>query len=360
MSSVDNQHEIGGESIPPEGADAQAERARAPLESGATARRPRGRLLKRREDLIPIAYLTLIYATLLVFFFHFTAAPWWAKAVMFWVGVVLSARTESILHWTTHFPAFHSRWLNQVHRLYYSLLPRPALWYAHHHFQHHRFDNSTDDLSTTLDNAGRQHLGLIDYLLLSFTVPDVGPVLEKMPVAQRRECTVSFSLSVAFVLGLGLLDWYATLLFWLPVTWLVSTVLIVLYNYTDHVPSNPANPMLYATYDPLRTSYRRFLSFLDLHNVATHITHHRFPGVYWSELPRKQEAWLPTYTSVGTPRTYALNSAIVANPFALILMSYRVHRARSAIPVTSASVASSGLPGAGAHLQSAQSEPHRG
>jgi fatty acid desaturase len=167
-------------------------------------------------------------------------------------------------------------------------------------------------------------------------VSDVTPVLKKMSPAHRRECVASFYMTLALNLGLLVADWRATLFFWVPVTWFVSTAILVLYNYTDHVPSQPGDPLRYATYDALRSPYRRLLSSLDLHNIATHITHHRFPHVYWSDLPRVQAEQVATYEAHGTPRTQGLNSAILFNPVAFLLMAYRVNRLRHSVPVKAA------------------------
>jgi fatty acid desaturase len=288
----------------------------------------RPRLLRRKEDAVLLAYLTAIYAVLITFYFIFSAAPPWGRIAMFWIGSVLAGRIEAILHWTTHHASFRSDRFNLLHRLSYCLIPVPAIWYRYLHFHHHRFDNSPADLTSTVGADGGAHQSLPRYLLGSLLRPNYFPILRQMKPAGRREFWLSMSLTLLVTAVFFVVDWYATLLFWLPVTWISSTLVVALYNYTDHVPGDPQDPIRYATYSPLGTRYQRLLSYLDLHNISTHVTHHRFPAVYWADLPARQRREEPLYRARRTPLTFALNSGILFNPLAFLTMTWEVSRRR--------------------------------
>jgi fatty acid desaturase len=151
----------------------------------------------------------------------------------------------------------------------------------------------------------------------------------EMKPRHKTECFVSFALTVTTTAALAVFDWRAAVLFWVPVTWIGSTLMVAVYNYTDHVPGVPNDPYRYATYVPLDSGYQWFLSALDLHNISTHLTHHRAPGIYWTALPRQQAAWETEYRQHGAPISTALNSAILFNPVAFARMLSRVNRTRN-------------------------------
>ena len=286
-------------------------------------------IIRRKGDLFLLGYLIAIYAVLFGFFFMFGHAPLWGQAFMFWIGSILAGRIEAILHWSTHHPVFHSARLNTLHRLFYCVIPAPAIWYRHVHFHHHRFDNSEADLTSTLGPSGKAHRGLFPYLRLSLEHPNYIPFLKAMERKQRLECAVSFGLTFLITFILFFVDTYATLVFWIPVTYVSSALIVALYNYTDHVPGNPGDGFHYATYVELLTPYQRLLSFIDLHNISTHLTHHQFPNVYWNDLPKKQAERVEQYKAHGSPVSLAHNSGILFNPLAFLLMIYWVQRKRA-------------------------------
>lgn len=283
----------------------------------------------RWGGVVLLAYFSVIVVVLFVLFWHFAAAPWWAKAVFLWVGCILAGRIEAILHWTTHFPVFRRNALNLVHRLSFCVLPLPAIWYRYLHFHHHRFNNGPSDATTTVADGAKAHASIWTYLGLSLRELHIGQFFGEMKPRHKVECLASFALTVALTAALAVIDWHSLVLFWVPVTWIGSTLMVAVYNYTDHVPGTPDNPYRYATYVPLNSRYRRFLSLLDLHNISTHLTHHRAPGVYWTELPRQQAAWEGEYRQRNAPISAALNSAILFNPVAFAGMLYRVNAARN-------------------------------
>ncbi|MGY3133950.1 fatty acid desaturase [Bradyrhizobium sp. USDA 4501] len=283
----------------------------------------------RWGGVVLVAYLGLIVALLLLLFRHFDTAPLWAKLIMLWVGCILGGRLEAILHWTTHFPVFRSPALNTAHRLCFCVLPLPAIWYRYLHFHHHRFNNGDADTTTTMVGHTSAHASIWAYLRLALRELHILQFFREMKVRHKVECIASFVMTLVLAAVLALLDWRAAVLFWLPVTWVGSTLMVAVYNYTDHVPGVPADPYRYATYVPLDSRYRRFLSALDLHNISTHLTHHRAPGIYWTELPRRQATLEAAYRDHGAPVSAALNSAILFNPIAFVRMLFFVNGTRN-------------------------------
>jgi fatty acid desaturase len=276
-----------------------------------------------------LAYHGIIVAILLVMFLHFVAAPWWLRIVFLWIGLVLAGRIEAVLHWTTHFPVFRSPALNLTHRLLFCIMPSPAIWYRYLHFHHHRFNNGISDATTTVAGHEKVHASIWTYLGLSLRDLHIRKFFGQMKPPHKAECILSFALTVMLTTCLAVLDWRAAVLFWAPVTWIGSILMVAIYNYTDHVPSVPDDPYRYATYVPLDSGYQRFLSWLDLHNISTHLTHHRAPGIYWTELPRQQAAWQSEYRCRNAPISDALNSTILFNPVAFVQMLHRVNSKRN-------------------------------
>jgi fatty acid desaturase len=150
---------------------------------------------------------------------------------------------------------------------------------------------------------------------------------------QQRECQLGFALFVALEATMCLLDPLAGLLFWIPMTCVVAPVVMDLHCYTDHVPGNPYDAFHCATYFDVRTRWHRLCSLLDLHNAAYHLTHHRFPRVHWSDLPRVQAAWLDEYKRHNSPVSVGFGSGLLLNPLAFLWSLWRVNATRSSISI---------------------------
>jgi len=73
----------------------------------------------------------------------------------------------------------------------------------------------------------------------------------------------------------------------------------------------------------------QLLSWMDLYNFAFHLTHHRFPQVHWADLPELHAASLPEYQRRGSPLSYGLDSSMLFNPVARVVMAYPLNRDRN-------------------------------
>jgi fatty acid desaturase len=285
-------------------------------------------ILRRPEDRILLAHQIATYALYAVLFVLFAQVPWWGKALCFFVGAMLAQRYEGGLHYSTHTPIFRSKRLNHLHRLSWSLFPLPAILYRAEHFHHHRYNNKLEDLTTTLDPTGKSHVTVWEYALSSLVDRKFKQFYSRLSPRERRECLLGFGLYVALTATLCALDPFTGLVFWLPLTAIVAPLIMDVHCYLDHVPGNPYDEFHLATYFNVRTRWHRFCSLVDLNNSAYHLTHHRFPGVHWSELPRVQAEWLDEYQQRGSPESFAFGKTMMLNPIAFFWIVWRANAAR--------------------------------
>lgn len=299
--------------------------------------RPASGVLRRREDRWLLGYQICLYLLFAGIFVLFSRVSVVWQIALWWIGAVLTMRYEGLLHWCVHTPIFRTKRLNKLHRLSFCVIPPPVVFYRIEHFNHHQLENAASDPSTTLAESGRSHYGIFRYMLEGLTRPGFFPFYRRMSPSERRECILSLGLTLALAIGLFMIDAYATLIFWIPVTWIASFPLVALLNYVDHVPGDPGEAFRYATYAETRTPYQRLLSLIDLHNFTYHLSHHRFPQVHWADLGDLHAASLDDYKRNGSPVTYGLNSSLVFNPVAFLTMIYRLQRDRdrALMPVSS-------------------------
>ena len=290
--------------------------------------------LRRRADIFLIAYQFILCFVFLAIFSIFSHLPLWLQLLTIWASAVLTTKFENILHWSIHAPLFRSPRLNRLHRLSFCFIPPPAIFYRYEHFRHHETNNRHDDETTTLATSQTKHANLLSYLINSLPGPMyAAKIYKQLRPGEQREVLISLGASFLISLSLFYIDWYTTLVFWLPVVWIFSFIMAGLYDYLDHVPGNPYNEFLYATYKHPETRYDRFFSLLALHNTAAHLTHHRFPNIHWSDLPKLQERWLSEYKARKSPISCApLNDL---NPLSFLMMIYKLHKRKNEIPVVS-------------------------
>jgi fatty acid desaturase len=291
------------------------------------------RLMRRKSDWLLLAYQAAVYGLFAVLFLVFRHAPPWGKVASYPVAALLTQKYESPLHYATHTPVFRAKIWNTVHRLSWFIFPLPAAVYRREHFHHHRYDNVGSDKTTTLDASGRRHVSVLTYV--SRNIASTRGFWNGLEGPERREAALHVALCVALGAVLFSVDRFATLAFWLPVSWVIAPAMNALFCYLGHVPGNPHSKYLASTYVPVEGRWQRALCWLDFHNAAFHLTHHLFPGVHWSELERVQKAAEGEYRRRGSPRSLAFNSMILLNPLALVATVWRVNRARHAMRIES-------------------------
>ena len=284
-------------------------------------------IFRRKEDVQLLLYQGLVLAAFAGLFIAFPRVPVWGQVLLFGVGLLLTQKLESPLHYSVHTPVFWSKGLNYLHRLSWCIQPFPTVLYRREHFHHHRYDNRNEDETSTLNRAGDGHVGVWRYVVEGVAAAWGRDVYREMTRPEMYESLVFIVLVLGFQFALFLIDPFTTLVFWLPLMWIGSTGMNALYCYLGHVPGNPNDPYLAATYFPIRTRWHRILNWLDFHNVGVHLTHHLYPKTHWADLWRVQAKLLDEFSRRGSPRTLAFNSTILLNPFALPIMIWRAHRA---------------------------------
>jgi beta-carotene hydroxylase len=290
-------------------------------------------LLRRKSDWLLLAYQAAVYGLFALLFLVFRNAPLWCKLALYPVAALLTQKYESPLHYATHAPVFRAKIGNTVHRLSWFIFPLPAVLYRREHFHHHRHDNLGPDKTTTVDASGRRHVSVLVYVCRN--IASTRGFWNRLDRAEQREAALHVALCVALAAILFSIDPVTTLVFWLPVSWVIAPAMNALFCYFGHVPGNPHSKYLASTYAPVERPWQRALCWLDFHNAAFHLTHHLFPGVHWSELERVQKALEGEYQRRGSPRSLAFNSMILLNPLALLATVWRVNRARDATPIAS-------------------------
>jgi beta-carotene hydroxylase len=290
-------------------------------------------LLRRKNDWLLIAYQAAVYGLFATLFLTFRHGPLWFKVVAYPIAALLTQKYESPLHYATHLPLFRKKYLNTIHRLSWCIFPLPAVMYRREHFHHHRHNNLGRDQTTTLDASRERHVSVLAYVWRN--VASTRGFWNALNGSERREAALHLGLCVALEIGLCLFDRTTTLVFWLPVSWLIAPAMNALFCYFGHVPGNPYSRYLASTYVPVTSRWQRLLCWLDFHNSAYHLTHHLFPGVHWSDLGHVQKDLEPEYQRRGSPRSLAFNSMIVLNPFALFSTIWRVNRARDSTRIES-------------------------
>ena len=294
----------------------------------------KGSVFRRKEDWFLLFYQGLIFAVYLAFFYYFSSVPWWGRISMFYVAAILTTRFEGVMHWSIHSPIFRSNRFNYLHRLTFAFIPPPAIFYRHEHLHHHLYDNIAEDHTTTLAENATEHQRVGEYTTGSMLTPAHFLYFwRQMTSGERHECLLSFGLTWSLAAVLFYFDPYATIFFWIPVTWVLSFMVIGLYNYFDHVPGNPYDEFKLATYRPVETRWEKVLALLDLHNDSYHLTHHRYPSMHWTDIPKLHREWLGEYKRYGSPVT-ALSDDDFFNPVAFVHSVWEVRRRRQEVAIT--------------------------
>jgi fatty acid desaturase len=289
------------------------------------------RLLRRQTDRWLLAYQAAVYALFagLVVAFPRVGLP--GQMGIYFVALMLTQKYESPLHYSTHTPLFNAPWLNRLHRISWCVLSLPAVLYRREHFHHHRHNNRPTDRTSTLTSSGTAHCSVISYALRATWTPF--GFFGELTTAEKRECAAHWLLCALLHAAVFAYDARTCILFWVPVVWILAPLANALFCYLGHVPGTPYDKGRSATYFPVHTRWHRFLSWVDFHNAAFHLTHHLKPSLHWSQLGSAQSAREREYEERGSPRSLAFNSMILCNPIALLMAIWRANAARADIAV---------------------------
>lgn len=269
-------------------------------------------------------YLVCIWALLLGIWYIWPELHWSLKIFTFWMAAMTAGnRVESVGHWTAHFPYHKTKLGNKLNRLAYCVASMPIVLYFAQHKIHHKYDNHCKmDPTTTYNDDCETHTPFWKFLFSYVSWREL--VAFPMRREERHECYIHFALHLLLIGILLLLDWKTTLMYWIPAVTIAPAYIQGIYSYTDHLGATQ-NEWQFATYNPL-SRWTRFLSWLDLWNVGSHVTHHRYPATHWLLLPKIHEEEEHLYKKYGTPIGEACNSTFLFNPIAFIRMMYRLSR----------------------------------
>ena len=265
---------------------------------------------------------------------------WWKVALLLPWSLYSALSLDNVLHYLNHWPLFPRRWQNALVRALALPLLQPALEISIVHWEHHKYNDVEEDQSVffarIVGRSKRRGSGVLRYALrevfgsLKGSLPwtALPPVLSRLArtrPAQHAEVRLCRWVVFAVPLALAALDPLNTLCFFVPLVVIAPLIASLLMNLTDHVPGTLTHPFRQATYAEPKAAFARLLSSINRHSAATHLTHHLFPKVHWTELPALQRELAPTYERHGAPRSMLLeSSALVGNWWALVRLFLRV------------------------------------
>eukprot|EP00992_Anisonema_acinus_P014035 TRINITY_DN9068_c0_g1_i1.p1 TRINITY_DN9068_c0_g1~~TRINITY_DN9068_c0_g1_i1.p1 ORF type:complete len:355 (-),score=22.69 TRINITY_DN9068_c0_g1_i1:13-1077(-) len=218
--------------------------------------------------------------------------PKWVAPVLFLTNLILyQERFILALHYSQHRPVTRGRWrwLNEIpHSVMCPFFGLPPMVYnLHHVIMHHREDNMAPwDLSSTefyqRDNIAHflvyafRHLVFITFelTLYAFRRGYFGLTLQMVAMTTLYWGGIYYGMSVK--------PWPT---FWLLVApYTVGAFLLMFGNWSQHIFVDPDAPR-----DDYRLTFVCINSRLNNHafNDGYHITHHIYPGIHWTELPKK-------------------------------------------------------------------------
>jgi len=316
------------------------EAARIAARHAALQRQPAAR---RRQRLAAAALLAELLANIAVTYaLVYAPLPWWLKAILLAPWSIYSALSlDNVIHYLNHWPLGRRDWINLLVRALHVPLLLTPLEIHYHHWQHHKNIASegdvADDIRALAWRGALPGLAMarfaIAYVARGFRdgapwapLPDYIVALRATRPAHYAEIRAVRWAGLFWLVGLLLLDPRDTFIFFVPAVVIMPPFASLLMNLTDHIPSVLSHPFRQATHFEPRTRAERFLSALNRHTAATHLTHHLFPHVHWAHLAPLQRDLGPIYARHQAPRSLILNTALIGNWFAFLRVWRQVER----------------------------------
>jgi fatty acid desaturase len=280
----------------------------------------------------------LVAHILITYWLVFFVQPVWLKIALLVPYALFSTFcVDSIIHNLNHWPAFRSPVLNALVRALFIPLFCSPLEIWHNHREHHfsRDAGKPTDTRDVLDSPGVAGAKIYlfvarqTWLSLAGAMPWSPLPAVQHRVSRRDKMEIAATRTASWLL-LGALLWFDpvdTLLFFVPCVFIASRVGSEVINLTDHIPGNWNEPFLQATWLEPANGWQRFLAKVNRSTASTHLTHHLFPSVHWIDLNRLQSALAPIYRRQKAPASLFVNSIILGNWFALLVVLRNVERA---------------------------------
>jgi fatty acid desaturase len=238
-------------------------------------------LLRYAADLRTLAYLAFTVALSIVQWNLGKVNPW-----LFGLSLFMGVAVAVISHNHNHLGIWKARGANLVTSyviaLYYGF---PAVgWVPTHNQVHHKLVNAEGDSSRAPKLFKTNHLfSLLVYPSLTgfLQQKDIAEYMKGLWARDRKafwSAASEFAVFYAIMLGLFLLDWKKTLLFFV-IPQQFALFVIQVFNYVQHVETVTGS-----AWNHSRNFISPLLNIL-LFNNGYHTVHHFKQGVHWSKLP---------------------------------------------------------------------------
>ena len=202
-----------------------------------------------------------------------------------------------ITHNFLHTPFFESPKLNRAFSMFNSMnMGLPQIIYKYHHLNHHRYNNSLEDPSSTfLYGKNNQQEHWIWYSALSFFRD--GTQKAWIIAVEKGESHILYSelaMAVGFWSFFCLVSWKFFVFAYIPL-YLCQWFLAHVENYYEHFKaSNPTN-----RYANSVSFYPRWYN-LFMFNEGYHQEHHISPQEHWTKRPEVSEKYKEQMNAAGT------------------------------------------------------------
>jgi fatty acid desaturase len=235
------------------------------------------------------AAITLVQLPCAIALFVVESVTWWLAAG-YWLlwGCLFMDRYILMLHATAHRPLFRREWRFLNRYIPWVIGPfcgeTPESYFAHHLGMHHKEENLSDDLSSTMPYRRDSFRHWLRYFLrfLLLCLPEL-----VMYLLRKRRQRLAYRVAVgelgfwAAVLVLGhWVSWEATLVVLVAPVVVVRTLMMI-GNWGQHAFVDPAAPA---------NSYRNSITCINTRynrrcfNDGYHIVHHLKPGLHFTEM----------------------------------------------------------------------------
>lgn len=262
------------------------------------------RFIKDERDL-PFVYLmvkisvSLLPLAVLLYLPFITGWVWWVVAFLYqFFNSFFRTSFGLMMHSISHRQLFKNRYKRSIYYITWFIGPfighTPETYFSHHIGMHHPEGNMPEDDSSTMFY---QRDSLKDYFKYTtkFIFTGLAGLISYLKKKNRRKLAQhAFTGEICFYIICVLLcfiNWQATVVVFI-FTFVVSRVLMMLGNWTQHAfidPEDPENP------------YKNCINCLNIRfnhiawNDGYHSSHHLKPTLHWTEHPQSFMSNLASY-----------------------------------------------------------------
>lgn len=235
---------------------------------------------------LKIAFI-MIPLGILLYFPFVTGWVWWtiAFAYLFVNNFVFKGSFGLMLHCTSHRLLYkkNHKFLNQV--IPWVLAPffghTPETYFVHHIAMHHRENNNSEDLSSTMHYQRDSLRGFLNYLgnFLFYAVPSLSRYFNQHDqAALRNKVLRGEAIFWVTCAALCFISWQATLVVFIIPLFILRVIMMV-GNWAQHSFVDPDEPENFykSSITCINTKYNH-----KCWNDGYHISHHIKPNLHWT------------------------------------------------------------------------------